>query len=202
MVLRQLRYRGTVWLICLLAQFRLVTETIFIGLYGLDFYLALLPKFFNIKYTDMLTATQKIEKFTPENLRTMRKAIDDALAKVAADYGLQSLRIGNISYSPDGYNFSTKLTADLQPSANDPVVIKAQTDASNMLGYQENIVGLTFTNGQKTYKVTNINLRKRSFPIEAICLEDQKAVAFSGKRNINFKEKAVAYDISSNIFRF
>lgn len=52
-------------------------------------------------------------KFTKQNLATIRKDIDAALAEVAAKHGI-SLGIGNISFRDD--SFSTKLTAMVKSS--------------------------------------------------------------------------------------
>ena len=83
----------------------------------------------------------KIEKFNPENLKDIRKDIDDALLIVGNKYSIK-LRIGNISYNPE-INFTCKLEGML--STGKETKAEKSFEYAELLDLPKNIKDREFT---------------------------------------------------------
>lgn len=122
-----------------------------------------------------------ITKFTKDTLTVMRADIQTALNDIAKKHGLEAIQMKNITYSPDGLSFTTRLEARVKVSAS-PEAQKAadekNTRLSHLLGYSDNIVGETFSNLGRKFTVTLIDTKKRTKPIIAHCDTDGKTYVF------------------------
>jgi hypothetical protein len=115
----------------------------------------------------------KITSFDKQNLTLVRAAIDSALKKIADEFDLAEISIGNISFDRQGIYFSTKLEATVKAD-NNHALVEQHKKNSEYCGYNENIVGRVATIKGEPYKITGFNMKKRKYPIEAENLKTNK----------------------------
>lgn len=76
-----------------------------------------------------------IKRFDPDNLKSLRASINEALVFVKEMYGLNSIDIGRISYSASTATLSLKLTSG--DKAEDPMASMAARD----FGFRPTVYG-------------------------------------------------------------
>lgn len=143
--------------------------------------------------------TQQITKFDKTNLPLVRKAMEEALSKVTEQFGLGSIKLGNVSYDPDGGTFRTPLTATVKPEFNQTAK-RLNEEGSRMLGYDRNIVGEQFTNAGNTFEITGIDMKRPKYPVNAKNTATDQSFKFSAAKKFNFKNAEIKYDEACNIF--
>lgn len=116
-----------------------------------------------------------ITEFNKTTLPELRKALDEALAKIAAEFGLDQLKLGNMTYTPGGATFGSKLEGKVKAETN-AALMEENLRNSEVLGYEANIVGEIFTLKGERFKVTGIDLNRTKMPITAQSLSDNRLV--------------------------
>ncbi len=122
----------------------------------------------------------QIKSFDRQNLKVVRKAMDEAFAKIRTDLGVD-LRVGNIRFNEN--TFSTRIQASTLSSVQSGVQtigIKKAYDSltmlSNIRGYDEKVlsdadVNKEFKHGYgrsaKTYIILGAAIRSTKFPVIA-----------------------------------
>lgn len=137
-----------------------------------------------------------ITSFTKQNLPEVHEAITAELAKIAAKFGLQSIKLGNVSY--DAVSFRAQIVAKVDPAISPEAQLKNKS-FSETLGYSDNIVGLKFNHLGKEFEILGIDLNRPKFPISAKNTTDGKLVKFSAIRPLRFTTE-ISYDATKNIF--
>lgn len=107
----------------------------------------------------------KREKFQKSDLKEIRISINEALAEVVIKFDLSELSIGNIGFS--NFEFSCKLTGKLQNEESVKIDEFINTQDSNLLGFNKNIVGEMFTANGKIFVIRKLDLGRPKFPIIA-----------------------------------
>lgn len=144
------------------------------------------------------TQYMNITQFDKQNLPIVRKALDEALSKVAEQFGLESISLGNMNFS--GGEFRSQLTAKVKTAGN-PKFEAEQKLHSSMLGYADNIVGKTFHQNGKTFTVSSLEINRPKYPIVAKCKEDGKSYKFSARFPLPFVgEEKVQHEAGKNMF--
>lgn len=118
---------------------------------------------------------QQIKKFDPINLKQLHVIMQEALNKIAADFDLHSISLGIISYDPEGICFSSKVVARTK-AENNSAVAEMQKRDSQYLGYDNNIIGSVAVIHGIKYRIDELNMKRRKFPIVATNLETNKQV--------------------------
>lgn len=120
----------------------------------------------------------KITTFNPTVCKLLDQRIKDALAPLAAEFGIQ-IKIGGGSYLGGSYKPKFEvavITADgtvLTPEA------MAFKQCAGMLGLKPDDLGRTFPSaGNRTMKITGYRTRAHRRPITATCAEDGKTYVF------------------------
>lgn len=90
----------------------------------------------------------KITAFDKDNLKMLRVAIDDALATVAAKYGLRSAKALGMSFSPS----EVKITVMAQ--AGDPGADQLKVIQAHALGFKPSILGATCVINGHVFTIT------------------------------------------------
>lgn len=129
----------------------------------------------------------QIKAFDKTNLLDLRRAIDQALATVSAEFGLQSLKIKNISF--DETSFRTQMEGKVNISDNPKLVEQKNStnkELSRLLGYSHNIVGLEFKQDDRTMRVTDIDINRSKYPIKVVDVATQKGYKFTAKVQFKF----------------
>jgi hypothetical protein len=103
-----------------------------------------------------------MESFNKENLRQIRKEIDEVLAVVAANHGI-SIEGGNITYQSD--KFTIKLTATI----NKPGAVTGAAAADferycGIYGLVPSDLGRSFMSNGNTYKLVGLKMKNRKYP--------------------------------------
>ena len=137
-----------------------------------------------------------ITSFNKQNLPTLAEEINAALTQIATKHGLQSLKIGSVTY--DATSCKMQITGAVDPASSPEAQLKNKS-YSEMLGYSMNIIGLKFTSKGRQFEVTSINLNRPKFPIEAKDLADGKPYKFAAERPLKFTTEVV-YDETKNVF--
>jgi hypothetical protein len=101
----------------------------------------------------------KIEKFTKENLKSLRLDIQSELQGIAERYGLKVL-VGNASFSPSNVTYKLELTVEGSSKERDSFVLHAPLIglSADDLDKQISIVG-------KKYTIKGYLPRRQKFPI-------------------------------------
>ena len=120
-----------------------------------------------------------MKEFNRTTLGLLRQQIETALNKIAQDNGLNSLSIGNMSYSPDG-KATCKLTATIGNNLVGKNAVNKDTMAMylQMYGLPEDTIGKEFTSNGRTFKITDVNPNRPKFPISATCIQDGRGYKF------------------------
>ena len=109
----------------------------------------------------------KVQKFDRPTVKALRNDLDQALAQVAKQYGIE-ISTGNISFSGD--NCSIKVTAAVIGESG-MVMSKEATDFARYAQFKLPGVSLgdQFTYGGKTYTITGWKARASKNPVLAEC---------------------------------
>jgi len=91
--------------------------------------------------------------------KKVAEAADRALTAAMKELGLEVTR-GHTTFGDA--EMSTKFTFSVVARKTE-----AKADESEMLGFDRNILGMTFVQGRTTYTITDIHMRKPKFPIIA-----------------------------------
>lgn len=146
-----------------------------------------------------MTPTKKFDKST---LPAIREAIDAALDQVAARFGLDSVKIGNMTFTLDGGTVTSKLTAKVKAEHNESVM-QQYHQQSLLLGYSANIYGKTLKNRGATYVVTGFDLARRKFPILAKRVETGTSYSFPNPPGgLKFDDKTITWSAVATVSRF
>jgi hypothetical protein len=110
----------------------------------------------------------KISKFERSNLKELRVAIDAALAKVGAEYGIDIV-VGNISFTSE--KFTTKLTSTIRNPAvtaainNGESVAAAKVNAfARKMGIPNDVFGKTINVNGSEFVVVDAKESRWKFP--------------------------------------
>lgn len=142
-----------------------------------------------------------IKKIDKDTARQLRAALDKALDQVAAQFGLESVTIGNMTMSTDGGSVTTKLIAKVKPEHN-KLVMQQLHQQSQLLGYSTNIYGKTLKNRGATYIVTGFDLGRRKFPILAKNVETGAGCAFPNPSGgLKFDDKTITWSAVATVSR-
>ena len=101
--------------------------------------------------------------FDGTNLPHIRNDINEALATVAAKYGI-TLELGNMRYSEG--QFTTKLTATAAETKSDAARVNWETHAIRF-GLENSMFGKRFSASGKTLEICGIKPRNRKYPVLA-----------------------------------
>ncbi len=102
-----------------------------------------------------------IDRFTKAEARELNKAAHEALKAVAEQFGL-TIKPGSARYSPD--SCTVKYEFGCLTEAGAPAGF---TDRAKMLRLPEDCWGKEFTVNGETYTITDLNLRRRKYPVSA-----------------------------------
>lgn len=129
-----------------------------------------------------------MEKITSDELKLIRVSIQEALDLVAAKHNLDSLRLGNISYTETSFTSRVEAKRIVQ-GVNDQESLKTSSRTSILCG----IIGLPLEAMDKTYivngkvgKIVEIKTANRSYPI-IVETFDKKRYKLSVKQLENLK---------------
>lgn len=137
-----------------------------------------------------------ITRFDSDNLKLLRVAIQTALDEVAKNFGLESIRMGNVKYEAGAFRCPIEGRVDM---ATSPERQEQGLTLSRYLGYDQNIIGKEFaTNGRK-YVVQNININRPKYVLEVKCLTDGLPYKMAHRNGLNFDDKTIKYDKEKNI---
>src|SRR5699024_3553843 len=98
-----------------------------------------------------------------QEVSRIRMELSKVLEQFAKDNGLKSVDIGTCRY--DSIGFTTKLTV-VGDVSEDTVLVDFDKKAS-MFGLPKGYYGRTLFDGNKKYKVVDVNTRARTLPIIA-----------------------------------
>jgi len=144
-------------------------------------------------------ARQPITNIDIPTTKVLRVAIQEALDKIAEEYGLESIELGNVGVDRHGTYFQgpivAKVKAELSPAAQ-----AANLNSSKMLGYDRNIVGEEFVQHGIRYKVRGFNFKRPKYPIEAVRLHDDAGMKFGAKHPLPFENKSIGYTKDKNMY--
>ena len=109
-------------------------------------------------------------KISTTLLKQLRIEMNEALIAIAQKHGLDSITVGNASYSSDEANFKVKVKAKLD-----------EQTAINKVSFEFMLVGLDasyfnkiFTISGDQYQIVGVNLKARKAPISIKRLRDGK----------------------------
>lgn len=140
----------------------------------------------------------QIKSFDKNSFATLRPAINQALAKVAAEFGLTSLEMGNVTFS--GGEFKSSLIGKIE-GVSDPRMDAYNLDYSKSLGYDVNIVGMRFSSNGKTFIVSKIEVNRPKYPVIATCEQDKRSYKFTHNAALTFiGENKPTYTHEKNLF--
>jgi hypothetical protein len=131
-----------------------------------------------------------VKKITKPVLQELRKRINDALAEIATEYGLDHLRVGNSSYND--LDFSFKLTGAVKSEGNELATANNET-TSRMLGYNKNVVGIEFDYNGYKWVITGFNLRKAKHPFKVKRVTDNKMFEFPNMMRLPFVDQSITW---------
>lgn len=107
-------------------------------------------------------------------LKSLIREVNEALAIIAKKHGLASLKVAG--------------TVKMEGSLSDITAFHFKTEAVvteakfasdlNLLGFPEGTLGREVTIGDKTYKITGVNLKKPKFGVQVIDVATGKAYGF------------------------
>jgi hypothetical protein len=145
------------------------------------------------------TTVQPISAFTKQNLPVIREAINAALKGVADQFGLDAFELGTMGFDRQGTNFRVQLSGHVKAEFS-PALIAKQENDSKVLGYDRNIVGLTFTVKGEKFKVVGFNFNRPKMPIECVKVSDNRPYKFGAKGKLPLDDLSVGYDRAANLF--
>lgn len=102
-----------------------------------------------------------IDRFTKAEARELNKAAHEALKAVAEQFGL-TIKPGSARYSPD--SCTVKYEFGCLTEAGAPAGF---SDRAKMLRLPEDCWSKEFTLNGTTYTITDLNLRRRKYPVSA-----------------------------------
>lgn len=100
------------------------------------------------------------------------EATREALEAVAERFGVTA-KLGGGKYDPFGGTYAPKIEYAIPAIAD-----KAAEQDAQLYGLPEGSIGKTFTAKGRTFKVTGINPRARSMPVEAVEVATGKSYKF------------------------
>lgn len=133
----------------------------------------------------------KAQQFTKETLRAIRLDVDAAMVAIAQKHGLVSINLGNISFNNDEGTFTGKLIGKLAKS--EEAVKAAGEPLSMVLGYNKNVVGLSFKHDGFEWTVESINLRKSKRPFMVRKHSDGKLYEFPNVMRLPFSDPSITW---------
>jgi hypothetical protein len=134
---------------------------------------------------------QTIKSFDKANLADVRKAIDEALEKVAQQFGLESVKMLNIKFS--GGEFRSTIEAKVK-AENNPAVQERQVMISRIIGYNKNIIGQTFNRDGKTFKVVDIETNRPKFPIVCADVKTGEQFKFTNHSRLPIADESIKWE--------
>lgn len=112
-------------------------------------------------------------KFDRDNLKALRKDLEEALKQVAEKHNIQIV-VGNASFTSNDVNWKIQMLAkDDSGKVHDRLAEDFKFYA-NALGMKPEDLGKEFTVGRDKYRLKGYNGKKRKFPIVAINLSNNK----------------------------
>ncbi len=139
-----------------------------------------------------------IASFNRQNLPEVLEAINKALKQVADQYGLKSISCG-VNVSMDTATFRTQLNGEVKDELNKEKQITNECH-SKMMGYNASIVGEIFIHSGKDYRVDKLEVNRPKYPLVATELSTGRVLKFTNKNKFNFKNPAIVYDATKNVF--
>lgn len=118
---------------------------------------------------------EKIESFNKENLKELKKAINNSLGLIGRTFGIE-IKLGSVSYGE--YNFTGKLEANLE-SKDGEIFTKeavAYKKYCTTYGLEPDWLGKEFKYKTKTYKVIGLSPSARTYPV--ICSSGDSTYKF------------------------
>ena len=107
---------------------------------------------------------EKIESFDKENLKELKKAINNSLGLIGRTFGIE-ITLGSVSYQK--YNFTGKLIANLE-SKDGELFTKQAIDYKAFhedYGLEKEWLGQSFDSRGKTYTVVGLNTKASKYPV-------------------------------------
>jgi len=116
----------------------------------------------------------QISKFDKQTLPTLRAAIDAALKNINAEFGV-NVKLGNMTYAPDGFSFSSKVTGEIKNGASEAA---RKETAKRWLANFDLKLDQEFRYAGKTFKIVDFDLKARDKNVVVLCAFDSKRYKF------------------------
>jgi len=110
---------------------------------------------------------EKIESFDKENLKALKKAINNSLGLIGRTFGIE-IKLGSVSYRD--YNFTGKLEANLEEKDGELFTKDAEYYKNNCTDYglEPDWLGTHFIHKNKIFMIVGLNPRASKMPVNCI----------------------------------
>ena len=117
--------------------------------------------------TTTSSKSSTVTSFNRSNLKQLRKEFQDAINAVAERNGIKA-DFGSIRFGDD--EFTVKMT--VETTGNKAAKIEKAKNGFGMdafrVGLKEDSLGKTFKSNGRTFKITGVKTRRRSYPVSAV----------------------------------
>ena len=105
---------------------------------------------------------------TSTKINTVQEKIKLAITQIEKEEQVK-INFGTCSYTNKDYTTRMKVTTLAKDQATMSAVGNVNTMMSKRYGFQENIIGKTFTNKRGTHTITEFKTSNRKYPIITTC---------------------------------
>lgn len=110
---------------------------------------------------------------TASKINTVQEKIKLAIAQIEKDEQVK-ISFGTCSYNNKDYTTRMKVTTLANDEATMSAVGNVNTMVSKRYGFQENIIGKTFTNKRGTHTIVEFKTSNRKYPIITECTDGKR----------------------------